>query len=211
MNPKLWLRAIEDWWFDKTRHVQTRGLLKPDPSSIVGEVLDSNIYGAVRPANAHTAIRDLPVGDLSQYTFIDMGSGKGRMLFIASEYPFRRIVGVEYSVEMHRAALENLRAYRHSGRHCRDIESCVMNAADYQFPEGNLIIYLFNSFGPEILHRMLANLERSLAQNPRHTVIVMLWPEHASTVAEFPGMRTYRQTRRYHIYETGPRPAVIPA
>ena len=29
------------------------------------------------------------------FTFIDLGSGKGRTLLMASDYPFRRIVGVE--------------------------------------------------------------------------------------------------------------------
>lgn len=206
MNPKLWLRAIEDWWFDTTHHVETGGLIKPDPAGVVGEVCDSNMYGAVRVANAHRALRDLPVRDLSRYTFVDLGSGKGRMLFIAAEYPFRKVVGVEYSTQMHRAALANLRTYRSGKQRCRDIESIVANAAEYEFPPGNLVLYLFNSFGPEIMSRMLANLERSLAKSPRHVVLVMVWPEQAQVVADAPGMRTYRQTRRYHIYETGPAP-----
>ena len=81
LNPKLWFREIEDWWFDRSRHVDTSGLApKPDPSRVVGEVRDSNIYGPVRAANAHAAIRDLPIRDFSEYTFIDIGSGKGRVL-----------------------------------------------------------------------------------------------------------------------------------
>ena len=205
LNPKLWFRAGEDWWFDKSRRVDTSGLApKPDPSKVVGEVRDSNIYGPVRAANAHTAIRDLPIRDFSQYTFIDIGSGKGRVLFIAAEYPFRKVLGVEYSTDMHRAALENIRRYKHGKQRCSDVESISANAAEYEFPDGNLVLYLFNPFGPEIMRRMLANLQRSLSDKPRHVVILMLWPEQARIVAEMPGMRTYRQTRRYHIYETGP-------
>jgi hypothetical protein len=82
------VRACEDWWFDTTRRVQTSGLVaRPPASKIVGEISDSYIYGAVRVANAHAALRDLPLGGaeglgaggggFSQYTFIDMGSGKG--------------------------------------------------------------------------------------------------------------------------------------
>lgn len=204
LNPKLWFRACEDWWFDRSRHVDTSGLApKPDPSKVVGDRLDSNIYGPVRAANARMAIRDLPLRDFSQYTFIDVGSGKGRVLFIAAEYPFAKVIGVEYSTEMHRCALENIRRFRHPKQRCMQIESIAANAAEYQFPDGNLVLFLFNPFGPEILHRMLANLGRSLAEKPRHVVIMMLWPEHAQTVAEMPGMRTYRKNRRYHIYETG--------
>lgn len=206
LKPKLWLRAVEDWWFDRTRHVDTSGQIKPDSAKVVGSVRDSNIYAAVRPANAQTALRDLPIRSASDYTFIDMGSGKGRVLLIAAEYPFRKVLGVEYSIELHQAAVENIRRYRHPRQRCRDIQSLLTNAADYQFPDGNLVLYLFNSFGPEIMREMLANLQRSLEQKPRHVVLLMLWPEQAHIVAEMPGMRTYRQTRRYHIYETGTPP-----
>jgi tRNA G46 methylase TrmB len=34
------------------------------------------------------------------FAFIDMGSGKGRALLVASEFPFARIVGVEISREL---------------------------------------------------------------------------------------------------------------
>ena len=209
LNPKLWFREIEDWWFDRSRHVDTSGLApKPDPSRVVGEVRDSNIYGPVRAANAHAAIRDLPIRDFSEYTFIDIGSGKGRVLFIAAEYPFRKVLGVEYSNEMQRAALENVSRYKHASQRCFAIESLAANAAEYTFPDGNLVLYLFNPFGPEIMGRMLANLDLSLTQKPRHIIIVMLWPEQAHLVAEMAGVRTYRQNRRYHIYELGPAPSV---
>ena len=206
LNPKLWLRGIEDWWFDSTRHVDTAGLIQPDRSKVVGAVRDSNMYGPVRAANAHTALRDLPIRDYRQYTFVDMGSGKGRALFVAAEYSFRQVRGVEYSPEMHHAALENIREYRHARQRCREIESVLANAAEYEFPIDNLVLFLFNPFGPDIMRAMLANLERSLAKSPRHVVVVMLWPEQAKVVAQMEGMRAYRQTRRYHIYQTGPLP-----
>jgi SAM-dependent methyltransferase len=42
--------------------------------------------------------------DFSQFTFVDLGCGKGRVLLMASDYPFQRIVGVEFMPELHRAA-----------------------------------------------------------------------------------------------------------
>ena len=52
----------------------------------------------------------LPI-DFREFTFVDLGSGKGRTLLMASEYPFRRIVGVEILPELHRAAEENIANY----------------------------------------------------------------------------------------------------
>ena len=197
------VRAFEDWWFDTTRRVQTAGTERRPRTDIAGEGRDSNVYGPVRVANARAALRDLPIKDLSGYRFIDMGSGKGRMLFVAAEFPFRGVVGVEFSKTLHEEALANLARYRHSSQHCRTIESVHANAMEYEFPEENLVVYMFNSFGPEVLGRMLKNLEHSLERKPRHVVVVMLWPENWQVVAGAAGMEKYRQTRRYHVYQTG--------
>jgi SAM-dependent methyltransferase len=197
------LRAVEDWWFDTTRRVQTTGTERKTRTDIAGERKDSNIYGPVRAANARAALRDLPIKDYSEYTFIDIGSGKGRVLFVAAELPFRGVVGVEFSKTLHEEAVANLARHRHWKQRCTAIESVHANAAEYEFPEENLVLYLFNPFGPEILGQMLENLRRSLERKPRHVVVVMLWPEHWKMVAGMAGMTEYRKTRRYHVYQTG--------
>jgi cyclopropane fatty-acyl-phospholipid synthase-like methyltransferase len=209
LNVKERVRACEDWWFDTTRHVQTSGLVaRPAASKIVGEIKDSYIYGPVRVANAHAALRDLPLGggDYSRYTFIDMGSGKGRVLFVAAEYPFRKVIGVEFSNALHDDALANLKRYKFPRRRCADIEPVHVDARDFEFPNDNLVIYLFNPFGPEVMERMLANLEKSLERHPRHAIVVMLWPDHSDVVERMAIMRVYRKTRRHHIFEAGARP-----
>jgi SAM-dependent methyltransferase len=212
------VRACEDWWFDTTRRVQTSGLVQRPRTAaqIVGEIRDSHMYGPVRVANAHAALRDLPLGgaqnggagggDYSRYTFIDMGSGKGRVLFVAAEYPFRKVIGVEFSNALHDDAVANLKRYKHPKRRCADIEPVHVDARDFEFPNDNLVIYLFNPFGPEVMERMLANLEKSLEKHPRHAIVVMLWPDHSDVVERMGIMRVYKKTRRHHIYEAGERP-----
>jgi cyclopropane fatty-acyl-phospholipid synthase-like methyltransferase len=203
------VRACEDWWFDTTRRVQTSGLVRrPEAANIVGEIRDSHMYGPVRVANAHAALKDLPLGGggYSQYTLIDMGSGKGRVLFVAAEYPFRKVMGVEFSNALHDEAVANLKRYKFPRRRCADIEPVHADAREFEFPNDNLVIYLFNPFGPEVMERMLENLERSLKENPRHAIVAMLWPEHSDVVERMAIMRVYRKTRRHHIYEAGKRP-----
>jgi SAM-dependent methyltransferase len=216
------VRACEDWWFDTVRGVKTSGdAAAPEAAGVVGEIRDSHIYAPVRVANAHAALRDLPIGssnggdskdrdshgtDYSHYTFVDVGSGKGRMLFVAAEYPFRRVIGVEFSNVLHEEAVANIRRYKHSKRRCGDIESVHADAAEFEFPDENLVIYMFNPFGPEVMGRMLANLERSIERHPRPVMVVMLWPEHSELVAGMRGVRVYRETRRHHIYQLGVGP-----
>ena len=50
--------------------------------------------------------------DFQDLTFIDVGSGKGRVLLMAAEYPFRRVLGVELLPALHRVAQANIRAYK---------------------------------------------------------------------------------------------------
>jgi SAM-dependent methyltransferase len=203
LDPRLLYREVEDWWFDTMRGVRTAGNEhSPPPAKAVGEIQDSYIYGPVRVPNAHAALRALPVKHFSDYTFIDIGSGKGRMLFIAAEYPFRRVIGVEFAVELHQLACKNIARYRHPKRRSGSIESLNENAADFEFPSGKLIVYFFNPFGPKIMRRMLDNLERSLEREPRHVVLLMLWPEHSDVVAQRPWLKEISRTRRYHAFET---------
>jgi len=209
------VRACEEWWFDRTRRGQTSGMVQRPRAAgqIVGEIRDSHMYGPVRVANAHAALRDLPIRTIhggsknySEYTFIDVGSGKGRVLFVAAEYPFRKVIGVEFSNALHEDAVANLKRYKFSRRRCADIEPVHADAREFEFPNDNLVIFLFNPFGAEVMERMLENLERSLEKHPRHVIVVMLWPEHSDVVERRGIMRVYQKTRRHHIYEAGERP-----
>jgi SAM-dependent methyltransferase len=200
---RSWVRAGEEWWFDTTRGVRTAGNEgKPEAAQVVGEIRDSHIYAPVRVTNAHAALRDLPIRNLSEYTFVDVGSGKGRMLFVAAEYPFRKAVGVEFDRGLHELSVANIGRYKYRRRRCGEIESVHADAAGFEFPAGKLVIYMFNPFGPEVLGRMLDNLERSLEREPQHVVVVMLWPEYADVVARRGWLREWRKTRRHHIFET---------
>ena len=65
----------------------------------VREWLSGGQYQPSEPALFHQILHSLPVAPDS-FTFIDLGSGKGRTLLMASDYPFRRIVGIELLNEL---------------------------------------------------------------------------------------------------------------
>ncbi|PYX29311.1 MAG: SAM-dependent methyltransferase [Acidobacteria bacterium] len=113
----------------------------------------------------------LPI-DFRQFTFVDIGSGKGRILLMASEYPFRRIVGVEILPELHRTAVENISAYTSPTQQCTQLEGVCGDARDFHLPEGPLVMYLFNPLPEAGLTQVLANLQRSLHQDPRQAYLL---------------------------------------
>src|ERR1700688_3075147 len=72
--------------------------------------IEANDYAAIEPEHFSRVLADSRIA-FEDFTFIDFGSGKGRALLLASEYPFRRIVGLEFSPELHLTAEENIARY----------------------------------------------------------------------------------------------------
>jgi SAM-dependent methyltransferase len=110
--------------------------------------------------------------DLTSFTFIDVGSGKGRTLLMASEFSFQRIVGVEIVPALHRAAEQNIAAYRSGTRQCAAVESTLVDACEYEFPPTPLVLYLFNPLPPKSLNCLLDNLHSSWLRHPRELWLI---------------------------------------
>ena len=99
--------------------------------------------------------------NFNEFAFIDLGSGKGRTLLMASDYPFRRIVGVELLPSLHRMRRRMSPVTRAS----RSAVSRSNRSAPTQLislPEEPLLLYLFNPFLESGFRRTVANLKNSL-------------------------------------------------
>ena len=162
-------------------------------------VLTGHRYQPSDPAVFHESIRGLAI-DYSQFRFIDLGSGKGRTLLMASEYPFQRILGVEAVPALHRVAVQNIRKYRSATQKCFDVESFCGDARDFQFPLEPLVLFLFNPLPEAGLRVMMANLRTSLGMHPRPLYAVYHNPLLEHVLAEDGGLRRLSGDLRYAIY-----------
>jgi SAM-dependent methyltransferase len=135
--------------------------------------------------------------DFSQFTFIDVGSGKGRTLLMAAALGFRRVIGVELLPELHNVALANIAA---SGK--SNIESVCTDGRDYQFPTDPLVVYLFNPLPAEALEKMVENLRRSLEQHPRQAKVIYHSPLSADILADACFLTKIHSTHQYATYST---------
>jgi hypothetical protein len=118
------------------------------------------------------------------FSFVDMGSGKGRALLVASEFPFAKIVGVELSTHLHEIAEKNVRLYLPDSQQCKTFSLHCMNATDYAFGPEPVVLFLFDPFGKEILRRVLANLEASWKAAPREVFVVYVFPQFETLLRE---------------------------
>ena len=88
---------------------------------------------------------------LEETSFIDIGSGMGRVVILAAQQPFKMVVGVEISGSLHEVARENLAALDPEVVLCRNVRLVLGDAATYRFPRGRLVVYLYNPFRTQVL------------------------------------------------------------
>lgn len=103
------------------------------------------------------------------YQFVDLGCGKGRVLFIADQHGFQSVTGIEADKALCVAAQANLEAWRtmHPETSVRVIYGDARTAP---LPEGNLFIFMYNPFVGEVLDSVAARLA-GLARAHRRVVI----------------------------------------
>jgi len=106
------------------------------------------------------------------FAFVDMGSGKGRALLVASEFAFARLVGIELSPHLHRIAQDNIKRYSPASQQCTAFELHCMDVVDYEYGPEPPVLFLFDPFGRETLQSVIANLEASLRARPRDAYVV---------------------------------------
>jgi SAM-dependent methyltransferase len=146
------------------------------------------------------ALREKSQIDFHDFVFIDLGSGKGRALLMASDYPFRQIVGVELLPAFHQTAQENISKYRCESQKCFALESICADATNFQFPPDPIVLYLFNPFPQAGLTEMIANLEQSLRSHPRKVYVLYHNPLLEHLLSESPALRKIGGTHQCAIY-----------
>ena len=120
--------------------------------------------------------------DYPQYTFLDFGSGKGRALLLASERPFRRIIGVEFSGQLVAAARENLAAFHSPAQQCFALETLQADVVEYPLPQENLAVYIYNPFDEVVMVKVLENLEHFKNSQGKQVFLLYINPVHDAVV-----------------------------
>jgi predicted RNA methylase len=137
---------------------------------------------------------------LRDFTFIDLGSGKGRTLLMASEYPFRRILGVELLPSLHQIAQENLHQYKSESQKCFVLESICADATAFPLPADPLVIFLFNPFPESGMRQVVAKLDQSLREHPRPVYMLYHNPLLEHTLSESKKLRKIAGEQQYSLF-----------
>ena len=132
-------------------------------------------FQAVYPQPFFDVMRQLPL-DFERSVFVDLGCGKGPHILLAAGYPFREIIGVEFSPALHRIASDNLSRYR-GPRRCQRITLHCGDAIDFEIPSEPGVVFMYNPFDAKVMAHVAANVDRSLREYPRQLFVVYFNPK----------------------------------
>jgi len=177
--PYYW---VGDWLFE-VRTGLGRDIHRRQPESVTTRgpgAPDANEYGTVRPKFFHRAISSLGI-DYTQYVFIDVGSGKGVPVLMASQYPFKRVIGVEYVKELHEAAQNNVKLWRPAIK-SGSVEFVWADALEFELPLEPCVVCFCDPFGQVTVCRVLERIRESMKICPRDLIIVYMNPAYTDAI-----------------------------
>jgi histone methylation protein DOT1 len=186
--------------FDWRHGVRTCGDSKLADLTIVGNNTDhGGPYHPSHPKFLFEVLSSLNI-DYPSHTFVDIGSGKGRVLLIASEMPFSEIIGVEFATELHEIACQNIRRYRSKTQKCKNVKSLNRDAMEFELPLRPLVLYFFNPFRPPVWVPVLQRLQRSLDSHPREVTLIYEAPFHAGLIEQHTALRCVEKSIYHNTY-----------
>ena len=200
-SPQRVLKRWSDQSFDRRYGVDTSLGVDLNQLRVNGEnVALGRRYQASSEKIFRDAIDSLPI-DHQEFVFIDFGSGKGKCLLMASDYRFKKIIGVEFSEELVAIAQQNCQRYHSPKQQCRNLESVACDATTYELPDDPGVYYFYNPFQAPLMRQVRDNLRRSIERHPRTAYIVYYNALHREVFDEAPWLQLVKDSADYSIWE----------
>ncbi|MEV0228343.1 methyltransferase domain-containing protein [Nonomuraea sp. NPDC050786] len=163
MSAYKWLRRnVGQLLYERRYGVRTAERVDLADMGLEGE--DRVYYAALNWRALRKALPKSEVGERD--VFVDFGSGMGRVIVQASQYPFKRVIGVELSEELTEIAKENVRNMR-VRRKCGEIQLIASDVLDYDIPDDVTVAFFNNPFRGKIFSEVIDRLVASVDRAPR--------------------------------------------
>ena len=182
-------RARAEAEFDRRYGVDTKGVIRLSSLDVTDDTwMQGNAYQAVDPHVDFDKILRHHVRHYKDFVFVDLGSGKGRAVMLASRLPFREVIGIEFSQKLHLTAMKNVKLWSQL-EHSAPIRLVCADVKDCQFPRCPLVVFMYNPFGAEVMQ----SIADRLAKVREQVIVVYFTPKHAAVWDAMPGFRRVKQ------------------
>lgn len=175
--------------FDLEHGIETSSHLRVARLKVGDAAVDENNvgYAGSQPSVVRAALERIPAPE--RRTVLDLGCGKGRVLAIASEYPFANIVGIEIVPALIESARANARiiASRYPARTPIAVRDADATDLSSFFGTGDLLLFLYNSFRAPLVERLIASIEAWASESPTGSLYLIYYnPVHFGLFDESP-------------------------
>ncbi|MDE3181293.1 MAG: methyltransferase domain-containing protein [Acidobacteriota bacterium] len=171
---------LSDRWYDWRTGLDTGGIISQSDLGL--EPQAGRNYAATTPRAWRLVMGRLQI-EPSRFTYVDLGCGKGRTLILAAKRGFKRVIGVDLSKQMAQIAEANILRSGVTGA-----EVVCGDAAEFEFPDDPLVLFLFNPFWREVNERVAQNLHASLSHKPRQAYVAYWRPRFREVWDQIPSL-----------------------
>jgi SAM-dependent methyltransferase len=193
-------RYFEEYTFDFRHGTETQQIIVVENLAMDPSLKSHAVQYEPTRAWLFYDVMDKIKVELSYFSFIDFGSGKGRVLLLASKFPFKNIIGLEASPELCQFAENNIHRFRAKGQRCIDITSVCIDARDFTIPEGDIVLYFYNPFDRHILLPILKRIEDHCQKELFRIIIIYINPVYVELFEQSKFFQLVEKNKRYSIF-----------
>ena len=185
---------FEDVYFDWKHNVNTIERFEIRKCDTIGTNAAFGVsYSPTRVRALRNCLQalNLPRGG----SLVDLGAGKGRVLLVASEFGFKKIIGVEFSNYLSDIARDNINRYKAQSNNLADIKMIHADVVDFVWNDDESVIFMFHSFGEPVLNKVISNIVCSWVRNPRSLWLIYHNPVHKDSIEKNNKFEFFRELR----------------
>ncbi len=164
--------VLEDFYFEMKYGISTSRIVKREDLDISAASKEhSQEYKPSRIRHFRLLIKNLNLPENS--VFVDMGSGMGRVLLMASLYKFKHITGVEISSRLCEIAGNNIKIFKKKLKRPLYIEIVNVDVLKYRIKNDENVFYFYNPFDNYVMEIIIERVMKSIAENPRKVWFIL--------------------------------------
>ena len=197
--------VIDDWIFDLRYGLDTRTEVAVKDLDICQEdKRHAEKYKPTRARYFRSFMKHVAVPTNGE--FVDVGCGKGRVMMLAAEQGFDRVVGLDISENLCEIAENNIERFRARYRTAAPMTVVCGNMLHYSLHHEETVFFLYSPFERDLTQQFLNKVRESLRQNPRSLLLVInefRFPELLEDDELFRHKLTYEYGAAiFHVYES---------
>ena len=171
--------AIVDHCFDSYYGLDTCAMAGLEDLTITSSSREHGVkYQAARVLVLRKLFQILMPLFPSNSVIVDFGCGKGRVLLVGMEFPFKEVKGVEFAKELCAAANNNIARYKAKKTLQTPCAAIEADAATYRIATDENVFFYYNPFDEVLMAKTVENIITSARFHPRKIHIVYLNPKH---------------------------------